>query len=63
MAGGLEIPPPPARIRPGLRAPLGVPAFQYRGSPLVSIGSARRHVSLYVMYGDVLKSHAADLLS
>jgi uncharacterized protein YdhG (YjbR/CyaY superfamily) len=39
----------------------GVPAFRYRGKPLVSLGAARRHVSLFIMYGDVLKTHAADL--
>jgi uncharacterized protein YdhG (YjbR/CyaY superfamily) len=39
----------------------GVPAFRYRGRPLVSIGAARRHVSLFVMYGAVLKAHAAEL--
>jgi uncharacterized protein YdhG (YjbR/CyaY superfamily) len=40
---------------------VGVPAFRYRGKPLVSIGDAQRHVALYVMYGDVLKAHAAEL--
>jgi len=39
----------------------GVPAFRYHGKPLVSIGAAQRHVSLYVMYGAVLKAHAAEL--
>jgi uncharacterized protein YdhG (YjbR/CyaY superfamily) len=39
----------------------GVPAFRYRGKPLVSIGATRRHVSLYVMYGAVLDAHAAEL--
>jgi uncharacterized protein YdhG (YjbR/CyaY superfamily) len=39
----------------------GVPAFRYRGEPLVSIGAARRHVSLFVMYGTALESHAAEL--
>jgi uncharacterized protein YdhG (YjbR/CyaY superfamily) len=27
----------------------GVPAFRCRGRPLVSIGAAQRHVSLFVM--------------
>jgi uncharacterized protein YdhG (YjbR/CyaY superfamily) len=40
---------------------VGVPAFRYRGRPLVSIGDAQRHVALYVMYGDVLMAHAAEL--
>jgi uncharacterized protein YdhG (YjbR/CyaY superfamily) len=39
----------------------GVPAFRYRGKPLVGMGAARRHVALYVMYGTVLKTHAAEL--
>ena len=39
----------------------GVPAFRYRGKPLVSIGPARRHVSLFVMYGGALKAHASEL--
>ncbi len=39
----------------------GVPAFRYRGRPLVSIGAARDQVSLFVMYGSVLKRHAAEL--
>jgi uncharacterized protein YdhG (YjbR/CyaY superfamily) len=38
-----------------------VPAFKYRGRPLVSIGSSQRHISLFVMYGQVLKKHAAAL--
>jgi uncharacterized protein YdhG (YjbR/CyaY superfamily) len=38
-----------------------VPAFRYRGRPLVSIGAAQRHVSLYVMYGAVLERYAAEL--
>ena len=40
----------------------GVPAFRYRNRPLVGIGAARHHVALYIMYGGVLKSHAADLV-
>ena len=39
----------------------GVPAFRYRGRPLVSIGDAERHVSLYVMQGNALDVHAAEL--
>ena len=39
----------------------GVPAFRYRGRPLVSIGDARNHVSLYVMQGHALDVHAAEL--
>lgn len=35
----------------------GVPAFRYHGKPLVSIGAARRHVALYVMYGAALREH------
>jgi uncharacterized protein YdhG (YjbR/CyaY superfamily) len=39
----------------------GVPAFRYRGRPLVSIGDARNHISLYVMQGHALDVHAAEL--
>jgi uncharacterized protein YdhG (YjbR/CyaY superfamily) len=41
----------------------GVPAFRYHGKPPVSTGAARRHVSVFVMYGKVLKEHAAELES
>lgn len=40
----------------------GVPAFLLDGKQLVSIGAARRHVSLYVMYGDAL-DRLADRLA
>jgi uncharacterized protein YdhG (YjbR/CyaY superfamily) len=33
-----------------------VPAFRYSGRPLVSIGAAKRHVSLFIMYGAVLET-------
>jgi uncharacterized protein YdhG (YjbR/CyaY superfamily) len=33
-----------------------VPAYLLDGTQLVSIGAARDHVSLYVMYGDTLAS-------
>lgn len=39
----------------------GIPAFRYNGRPLVSIGAARNHVGLYIMYGDVLRAHAQEL--
>jgi uncharacterized protein YdhG (YjbR/CyaY superfamily) len=39
----------------------GVPAFRHQGRPLVSIGAATRHVSLYVMQGNVLRDLAEDL--
>lgn len=39
-----------------------VPAYRLDGKPLVSIGAARRHVSLYVMYGSALH-HLADRLA
>lgn len=38
-----------------------VPAFLLEGKQLVSIGAARRHVSLYVMYGDALTRLAERL--
>lgn len=40
----------------------GVPAFLLDGKQLVGIGAARRHVSLYVMYGDTL-ARLADRLA
>lgn len=39
----------------------GVPAFRYKGRPLVSIGAAKRHVALYIMYGAVLETYAEEL--
>jgi len=39
----------------------GVPAFLIDGTQLVSIGTARRHVSLYVMYGHTLRRLATRL--
>lgn len=39
----------------------GVPAFRVNNRPLVSIGAASNHLSLYIMYGDVLRTHADDL--
>lgn len=38
-----------------------VPAFLLDGKQLVSIGAARQHVSLYVMYGDALARLAGRL--
>jgi uncharacterized protein YdhG (YjbR/CyaY superfamily) len=38
-----------------------VPAFRYRGRPLVSMGAAKRHVSLFIMYGDVIEAHKEAL--
>lgn len=40
---------------------VGVPAFRYRSKPLVSIGAAKNHVALYLMYGRVLQEHADQL--
>lgn len=40
----------------------GVPAYLLDGKQLVSIGAARRHVSLYVMYGNTLPSLAKSLV-
>lgn len=39
----------------------GVPAFRYRGRPLVSFGAAKHHLSLYLMYGSVFETHRAEL--
>jgi uncharacterized protein YdhG (YjbR/CyaY superfamily) len=39
----------------------GVPAFRYNGKPLVSIGVAKRHLSLFIMYGAVLETYKDEL--
>jgi uncharacterized protein YdhG (YjbR/CyaY superfamily) len=39
----------------------GVPAFRYRGRPLVSIGAGKTHLALYVMYGRTLAEHRDEL--
>jgi uncharacterized protein YdhG (YjbR/CyaY superfamily) len=38
-----------------------VPAFRYRGRPLVSMGASKRHLSLFIMYGAVLEAHEDEL--
>jgi uncharacterized protein YdhG (YjbR/CyaY superfamily) len=39
----------------------GVPAFRYHDRPLVSMGASKRHLSLFIMYGDVLKTFKEEL--
>ena len=39
----------------------GVPAFRYRGRPLVSFGAGKRHCVFYVQSPPVMEAHA-DLL-
>jgi uncharacterized protein YdhG (YjbR/CyaY superfamily) len=39
----------------------GVPAFRYNDTPLVSIGAAKNHLSLFIMYDDVLKTYRDEL--
>jgi uncharacterized protein YdhG (YjbR/CyaY superfamily) len=39
----------------------GVPAFRYRGRPLVSFGATKTHCSFYVQSPAVMESHAAAL--
>ena len=39
----------------------GVPAFRYRGRPLVSFGAGKRHCAFYVQSPAVMMAHAADL--
>ncbi len=39
----------------------GVPAFRYRGRPLVSFGAGRRHCALYVQSPSVMEAHADQL--
>jgi uncharacterized protein YdhG (YjbR/CyaY superfamily) len=38
-----------------------VPAFRYKGRPLVSMGASKRHLSLFIMYGAVLETHRDEL--
>lgn len=38
-----------------------VPAFRYKGRPLVSMGPAKKHLSLFIMYGKVLKTFEDEL--
>jgi uncharacterized protein YdhG (YjbR/CyaY superfamily) len=40
---------------------VGVPAFRYHNRPLVSIGAAKAHLSLYIMYGKVIPAHRDEL--
>lgn len=39
----------------------GVPAFRYRGRPLVSFGAGKEHCAFYVQSPAVMDAHAADL--
>jgi uncharacterized protein YdhG (YjbR/CyaY superfamily) len=57
LAAAIELAAPDAEI--SLRR--GVPAFHYRGKPLASLGDAAHHVSLYLMYGNVLASYSQRL--
>ena len=41
----------------------GVPAFKYRGRPLVSFGAAKNHCSLYVQSPAVMEAHRDELAS
>jgi uncharacterized protein YdhG (YjbR/CyaY superfamily) len=41
----------------------GVPAFRYRGRPLVSYGAGKAHCSFYVQSPDVMTAHAEALRS
>jgi uncharacterized protein YdhG (YjbR/CyaY superfamily) len=40
----------------------GVPAFRYRGRPLVSFGTGKHHCSFYVQSPEVMAAHA-DLVA
>jgi uncharacterized protein YdhG (YjbR/CyaY superfamily) len=39
----------------------GVPAFRYNNRPLVSMGASKQHLSLFIMYGEVLRTYQDDL--
>jgi uncharacterized protein YdhG (YjbR/CyaY superfamily) len=41
----------------------GVPAFKYRGRPLVSLGAAKNHCSFYVQSPAVMDAHHDELAS
>jgi uncharacterized protein YdhG (YjbR/CyaY superfamily) len=41
----------------------GVPAFKYRGRPLVSFGAAKNHCSFYVQSLAVMDAHRDELAS
>jgi uncharacterized protein YdhG (YjbR/CyaY superfamily) len=41
----------------------GVPAFKYRGRPLVSFGAAKGHCSFYVQSPAVMEAHRDELAS
>jgi uncharacterized protein YdhG (YjbR/CyaY superfamily) len=41
----------------------GVPAFKYRGRPLVSFGAAKSHCSFYVQSPAVMEAHREELAS
>jgi uncharacterized protein YdhG (YjbR/CyaY superfamily) len=41
----------------------GVPAFKYRGRPLVSFGAAKSHCSFYVQSPAVMEAHRDELAS
>jgi uncharacterized protein YdhG (YjbR/CyaY superfamily) len=41
----------------------GVPAFKYRGRPLVSFGAAKSHCSFYVQSLVVMEAHRDELAS
>jgi uncharacterized protein YdhG (YjbR/CyaY superfamily) len=38
-----------------------VPAFRYNGRPLVGMGASKRHLSLFIMHGNVLEAHQDEL--
>ncbi|HAN99473.1 MAG TPA: hypothetical protein DCQ98_19535 [Planctomycetaceae bacterium] len=48
---------------PGMeeRASRGVPFFRYRNRRVVGFGATARHLSFYIMEGEVLRTHAAEL--
>ena len=41
----------------------GVPAFKYRGRPLVSFGAAKNHCSFYVQSPAVMEAHSDELVA
>ncbi len=48
---------------PGLTEAIsyGVPAFKYKGKPLVSMGAGKAHCAFYVQSPAVMEAHSVDL--
>ena len=68
MTRALHSKPSARRSRPQLLKPsnsinYGVPAFKYRGRPLVSFAAAKNHCAFYVQSPAVMEAHRDELVS